>query len=163
MRNTFLFFIFFCLTIHSKAQNSVSFDEGKEPYFMVDTFRVDMKLLFLNPDRIESINVLKDSNAVAAYGEKAKYGAVIIKTKPNTVLLRISDIIEKYKISPADRALRVCINNTLITRPELFLAEAGEITEAEITTERNWVHAEDANSTERFINIKTSKKEKAFQ
>lgn len=158
MKSILLYISFFLLTIPALAQKRISFDEGKEPYFLVDTIPVHMKYLILNPNKIESVHVLKDSSALAAYGEKARYGAVIIKTKPNTVLLRIKDILIKYNLPETDRNLRVCLNKTLITRPELFLAEAGEIVEVEITTERNWINAEDANGTERFINIKTSEK-----
>lgn len=160
MKNIFQIILFLWLIIPAQAQNKVSFDEGKEPFFLVDTFRVSMKFLILGPNKIESVQVLKDSSAIAAYGEKARYGAVIIKTKPNTIMLRITDIINRYNILQSDRSLRICINNTVIDRPELFLVEAGEIIKVEITTERNWIYAEDANSTERFINIKTNDKEK---
>jgi TonB-dependent SusC/RagA subfamily outer membrane receptor len=158
MKNILQTILFLWLIIPAQAQNKVSFDEGKEPYFLVDTFRVSLKFLILGPNKIESVQVLKDSNAIAAYGEKARYGAVIIKTKPNTIMLRITDIIDRYNILQSDRLLRICINNTVIDRPELFLVEAGEIIKVEITTERNWINAEDANSTERFINIKTTDK-----
>ena len=35
----------------------------------------------LEPDNIESINILKDANAVALYGKEASNGAIIITTK----------------------------------------------------------------------------------
>ncbi|MBD2767265.1 SusC/RagA family TonB-linked outer membrane protein [Hymenobacter sp. BT664] len=38
-------------------------------------------LNFLNPNDIESINVLKDASATAIYGSRAAYGVVIINTK----------------------------------------------------------------------------------
>ncbi len=39
-----------------------------------------------NPENIESITVLKDSNAVKLYGEKGQNGVLIIKTKKLTVI-----------------------------------------------------------------------------
>ncbi len=48
---------------------------------------------------------------------------------------------------------KVCLSLTVIVR---FFELAHVV--VEITTEINWIHAEDANSTERFINIKTSEK-----
>lgn len=148
------------LTFPAICQNRYSFDASKQPYMLVDTFRVDIKFLIINPKNIETVDVLKDSNAVKAYGDKAVYGAVIIKTKPNTKLLRANDIIDRYNISQADKNLRICINKTIISRPELLLIEQDEILGVEITTDKYWVNPEDANSTERFINIKTVVSEK---
>ncbi len=37
----------------------------------------------INPNSIESINVLKGNSAVALYGEKGTNGVIIIKTKTN--------------------------------------------------------------------------------
>ena len=157
MRQLFPILAFFLsFPIIAAGQNRLITEGNKQPYFQVDSFTVDFSHLILSPDRIESINVFKDDNAIAAYGDKAKYGAVIIKTKPNTTLLRISDVLEKYNLSKEDKELRVCLNKVLISRPVLALIEANEILGIEITMERLWVNPEDATCDERFINIKTS-------
>jgi TonB-dependent SusC/RagA subfamily outer membrane receptor len=160
MRAILLYSFFFGLAFSANSQQRGLLEPDKQPYTQVDTFDVDLKFLVLSPDKVESVNVLKDSNAVAAYGEKAKYGAIIIKTKPNTKLLRVGDILEKHIVSPADQKLRVCINNTVISSPELFLIDASEILGVEITTDSYWINPEDANSKEKFINIKTTSREK---
>jgi hypothetical protein len=154
MRATLLFIIAFMLTVPAIGQPKYSFDSSKQPYMLVDDIEVlDLKLLVISPDKIESITVFKDSNAIRMYGDKAIAGAVILKTKPNTKFLRITDLLEMYNISPVDKKLRICINKTLVSRPDLILIEASEISGVEITTDRKWIHAEDANSTERFLNI----------
>lgn len=160
MRALLIHTFFVILTIPAISQNRYSFDASKQPYMLVDTFRVDMKFLVINPDNIESVDVLKDSTAVKVYGDKATYGAVIIKTKPNTKLLRANDILDRYNISQADKNLRICINKTIISKPELLLIEQSEILGVEITTDKYWIHSKDANSTERVINIKTVVREK---
>jgi len=157
------YFGFFVLAISASGQQRVSFDTDKQPYFLVDTFTADFKCLVISPEKIEAVNILKDSNAVAMYGEKAKFGAVIMKTKPNTILLRVGDILTKYNVSKSDQTLRICINKTLVSRPDLILIEASEILGVEITTERYWLNAEEANSDEKFINIKTSRTDKNGQ
>jgi len=53
---------------------------NNNPLYIVDGKVID-KLNGLDPNKIESIDVLKDESATALYGEKAKYGAVIISTK----------------------------------------------------------------------------------
>ena len=153
----FLFSILLMFTIPVVAQNLQKFDAGKQPYFLVDSFQTDVKLLLLSADKIESVTVLKDSNAIAAYGEKGRNGVVVVKTKPNTKLLRIGDLLDKYKIPKADRTLRVCINKTVVSRPDLILAEESEILGLEITSDRHWINPENADSKEKFINIKTVK------
>ena len=155
MRHTLLYLALFVLSISAVGQTIPTLYSVKRPYILVDSFVTEISYMVLSKDKIESVNVLKDSNAVAVYGNKAKYGAVIIKTKPNTTLLNTSSILNKYKIVEADRKLRFCINQTIVNHPELILIDADEIQSVEITTEINWINAEDANSTERVINIKT--------
>lgn len=156
MKNTLLIVAFFVLSISAIGQTITSPNTSKEPFTLVDTFVTEMKYVVLSNDKIESVHVLKDSFAIAIYGNKAKNGAVIIKTKPNTVLLNMHNIISKYKISETDRKLRVCINKSIVRQPELILVDADEILHVAVTTEKNWTNAEDANSDESVINITTS-------
>ena len=152
-----LFLCFFSFTIAATCQERVPRDSNKRPYVVVDTFTVDLKYLVLNPSSIEKVNILKESNAVAAYGEKARYGALIFKTRVNTSLLRISDIAERYNLPLSDRQLRACINNIIVGKRELALLEESEIALVEITTDAFWIDPADANTGERFINITTKK------
>ncbi|MBC7902366.1 MAG: TonB-dependent receptor plug domain-containing protein [Gemmatimonadaceae bacterium] len=48
----------------------------------------------ISPDRIESINILKDASAVAIYGDKAKNGVVEVTTKVSEEVTIIADKIE---------------------------------------------------------------------
>jgi hypothetical protein len=155
MRVVLLYVISIMLTVPAISQNKISSNANNHPYMLIDSFEVDAKFFLISPDKIESIDVFKDSNAVKMYGNKATHGAIIVKTKPNTKLLRIKDIIDKYNTSGPDKQLRVCINKTVINHPELIVIEPDEILGIEIITDRNWINVEDANSTERFINIKT--------
>ncbi|MBS1610966.1 MAG: SusC/RagA family TonB-linked outer membrane protein, partial [Bacteroidetes bacterium] len=60
-----------------------------QPLFVIDGAPLDGRTLqaganplnFLNPDDIETINVLKDASATAIYGSRAAYGVIIITTK----------------------------------------------------------------------------------
>lgn len=55
---------------------------NKKPLFVVDGKIVDQKKMDkLNPDKIESVTVLKGDSAIEKYGDKGKNGVVIIKTK----------------------------------------------------------------------------------
>jgi ABC-type transport system involved in Fe-S cluster assembly fused permease/ATPase subunit len=119
-----------------------------------------MKYLILDHQKIQSIKYAKDSNTAVIYGGNTKYEIVVIKTKPNTALLNISTILSKYNILEGDRKLRVCINKTIISYPKLILIDADAILNVEITTEKNWINAEDANTNERFINIRCTDVEK---
>lgn len=58
-----------------------------DPLFVIDgkQFNVqEFKLATLSPDDIASVDVLKNDAAIQLYGEAAKNGAIIIKTKSNT-------------------------------------------------------------------------------
>lgn len=55
---------------------------NKKPLFVIDGKIVDQKKMDkLNPNKIESVTVLKGDSAIEKYGDKGKNGVVIIKTK----------------------------------------------------------------------------------
>lgn len=52
------------------------------PYVLVDGVPVDEeKFKALDPNKFESVNVLKDESATAIYGEKGKNGVILVATK----------------------------------------------------------------------------------
>jgi TonB-linked SusC/RagA family outer membrane protein len=76
------------------AQNVIirgigSLRSGTQPLYVLDGFLLDNSdtgiasnpLNFLNPNDIESIDVLKDASATALYGSRASNGVVVITTK----------------------------------------------------------------------------------
>lgn len=80
------------------AQNIIirgvgSLRSGTTPLFVVDGFVLDNSatglqsnpLNFINPQDIESIDVLKDASATAIYGARAANGVVVITTKKGQV------------------------------------------------------------------------------
>ncbi|WP_373495918.1 SusC/RagA family TonB-linked outer membrane protein [Aquiflexum sp.] len=66
-----------------------SLRSGTQPLYVVDGFLLDNSstgvptnpLNFINPNDIESIDVLKDASATAVYGSRAANGVVVITTK----------------------------------------------------------------------------------
>jgi hypothetical protein len=69
---------------HEKGNNKMMFiSEGDEqPLMIVDGKEVEGgSLEDINPDDIETVNVYKGDKAIEKYGDKAKNGVVVIKTK----------------------------------------------------------------------------------
>ena len=62
------------------------------PVFIMDGYEVSMEKVYdLDPNRIESINILKDAAATAIYGSRASNGVIVIETvAPKPGELRIS-------------------------------------------------------------------------
>lgn len=57
----------------------------EQPIYIIDGVEKDGKALQeLNPDKIDSINVLKNQPAIEKYGEKGRNGVIIIHLKKNT-------------------------------------------------------------------------------
>lgn len=54
---------------------------SNDPLYVVDGFAMTGSIEFLNPDDIESIDILKDASATAIYGSRGANGVVIITTK----------------------------------------------------------------------------------
>ena len=133
-------------------------DTTRRPLVLVDTFITDLIHLVLNPDKIESIDVLKDSTAISKFGDAAKFGVIIIYPKPRVKFLRVDKILKIYNLSNEDKKLRICINKTLLRNPQLLLIEKSQIESVEVTTDRHGINIHDANSGEKFINIITRTK-----
>jgi len=56
-------------------------NKENKPLYIVDGKEIkENEFLTINPDKIKSVNVLKDKNAEAKYGKKAKNGVIEIKT-----------------------------------------------------------------------------------
>ncbi len=77
-----------------RGGNSLTGWEDASPLFVVDgvyELCTDMIIGALNPADVESIRVLKDAAATAQYGEIAKGGAIVIKTRrPSNKELAVS-------------------------------------------------------------------------
>ena len=64
--------------IRIRGANSISLDNG--PIYVVDGF-VGAEFFSINPDDIESIQVLKDASATAIYGSRGANGVILVTTK----------------------------------------------------------------------------------
>lgn len=58
-----------------------SFNAGNDPLYVIDGIPITGGLNEINPDDIESIEVLKDASATAIYGSRGANGVVIVSTK----------------------------------------------------------------------------------
>ncbi|MDJ0364423.1 TonB-dependent receptor [Hymenobacter sp. H14-R3] len=70
-------------SIRIRGTNSIN--SGNEPLFVVDGFPGAGDLNSINPNDIESIEVLKDASATAIYGSRGANGVVLITTKKGKV------------------------------------------------------------------------------
>jgi hypothetical protein len=130
-------------------------DTSRKPMVLVGKLITDFDHLVLDPIKIKSISVLKDSTAESKYGDAAKFGAIIIHPKPRVKFLRVDKILTKYKLSNEDKKLRICINKAIIRNPQLILIEQSQIETVEVTTDTHGNNNHDANTGEKFINIIT--------
>ena len=110
-----------------------SLRSGTTPLYIVDGFALDNSgngiatnpLNFINPQDIESIEVLKDASSTAIYGSRAANGVIVITTKKgkkgrNKVNINVSSgfstLANKVDVFTADefRANVTAVNGTLI-------------------------------------------------
>ncbi|MEG0500265.1 MAG: TonB-dependent receptor plug domain-containing protein, partial [Rikenellaceae bacterium] len=63
-----------------------------QPLFILDGFEASLqKIIDLDPNRVESISILKDASAAALYGSRSANGVIVIETKaPELGRLRLS-------------------------------------------------------------------------
>ncbi|UYQ92637.1 TonB-dependent receptor [Chitinophaga horti] len=67
--------------IRIRGSNSINGDNG--PLYVVDGF-VGAEFFAINPDEIESLQILKDASATAIYGSRGSNGVIIVTTKKGT-------------------------------------------------------------------------------
>ena len=63
------------------VRGGASITQGTSPLYIVDGFQLDNALNIINPNDIESIDVLKGASAIAIYGARGSNGIIVIKTK----------------------------------------------------------------------------------
>ncbi|SHM76899.1 iron complex outermembrane recepter protein [Cyclobacterium lianum] len=96
-----------------RGQGSIR--QGTGPLFVVDGFPLglagtggaDSPLNFLNPEDIESIDVLKDASATAIYGARGANGVVIITTKKGSAGVSKVSVNTNFGISNMAREIPV--------------------------------------------------------
>ncbi|WP_375325224.1 SusC/RagA family TonB-linked outer membrane protein [Flagellimonas sp. GZD32] len=94
-----------------------------EPLYVVDGFPLQGGIRDLNPNDIESVQVLKDASAGAIYGNRAANGVIIITTKGGRKNQKMSVELNTYygvqsisqRIPVLDRAGYQMINAELLT------------------------------------------------
>ncbi|MBI2284968.1 MAG: TonB-dependent receptor [Bacteroidetes bacterium] len=87
---------------------------GSTPLFVVDGLALDNSstgggnpLNFLNPQDIESIDVLKDASATAIYGSRGANGVVLITTKRGKAGISTINVSSSYGLSKLARPIAV--------------------------------------------------------
>ncbi|MBF8963653.1 hypothetical protein I0P70_10375 [Pontibacter sp. FD36] len=144
--------------IHPKEQQKQGIVQQPQPYIEVDGKQVaQASLVLIAASHIESAEVLKDEKATEKFGDKAKDGAVLLKTDPTAKWVTIQDIYTHYRIPAPQQNLRVIINNQLVKDTSLILAnleqiEKVEVKKQDITAPVRW----SLNDEEEFLHI-TSK------
>lgn len=88
--------------------------DGDAPLYIIDGKVVDKDdLNDINPNQIDSVEVLKDQTAITMYGKEGENGVIIIKTKKNGVLNNKNKgiLIEKEDGSP----YQIEVSNVYVT------------------------------------------------
>jgi len=87
---------------------------GSTPLFVVDGLALDNSstgggnpLNFLNPQDIESIDVLKDASATAIYGSRGANGVILITTKRGKAGISTINVSTSYGVSNIARPIAV--------------------------------------------------------
>lgn len=145
-----------------KTVKAIFLDDPRSPIVWIDSMQTDLNHLVIDKAGIDSISIMKDSLGSGRYGQTITRGSVIIVPKPTVELIRWSALLERLGVPPADRKLRVCINKTLVRQPAFLLIQPDFVKTIEITTERHWLHTEDANGKELFLNVITKDNPLAF-
>ncbi|MET3978405.1 TonB-linked SusC/RagA family outer membrane protein [Mucilaginibacter sp. UYP25] len=101
-----------------RVRGVVSFNASSDPLYVIDGFPAGNDI-YINPDDIESIDILKDAASAAIYGSRASGGVVLITTKKGkegkgkfeySVQTGIDQLAHKVKLLNADQAALLVID-----------------------------------------------------
>ncbi|MFZ9207788.1 MAG: M56 family metallopeptidase [Sediminibacterium sp.] len=110
-------------------------NNGHKPLYVLDGEVISESVMsVIDPNKIESINILKDASAVAVFGEKGKGGVVQITTKKGNSEKRDGPIVVRgYKMDPAnpkaDDHFEI-VTDSVITNGKTVLIKSGKLAEA---------------------------------
>ncbi len=71
-------------TVSLRIRGTNSINSSNEPLFVIDGFPGAGNLSSINPNDIQSIDILKDASSIAIYGARGANGVVIVTTKKGT-------------------------------------------------------------------------------
>ena len=129
----------------------------KQPLLLIGSLETNRYSLVIDPANLEVIKTYTDSVELAAFGEKGRNGIIVARLKNKTPLLRLDEVLDYYKIPPANRTLKVLLNKSLI-HPDLFLADVNRIQKVEIVKQDlTSVMRYSWDKDELFLNIVTMK------
>lgn len=89
-------------TIRIRGTGSVN--AGNEPLYVVDGFPTE-SISAINPNDIESIEILKDASATAIYGSRGSNGVVMVTTKRGKAGHSVVDFESYYGVQSARRTI----------------------------------------------------------
>lgn len=129
------------VNITIRGANSVTQDNS--PLYVIDGFPIESpNNNFINPQDIESIEVLKDASATAIYGSRAANGVIIITTKKGKAGPPVVTLNSSYGIQKD-------YNRMKLLSPAQFVEYQLE----RIPTDANNIYLSDGKSLDHYRNI----------
>lgn len=102
-------------------RGSGTIDGNQKPLMIVDGIPFDGDINSLNQNDIETLNVIKSSDATAIYGARGANGVVIIKTKKGSTVVNEAGALE-----PGAQRMRTRFSDEGFWQPRLITDEKGE-------------------------------------
>jgi len=156
MRLSSLFFLLIFGSI-AFAQNpyqliSVGSSLPNQPLFIVNGNVTNNETLkVIDPNEIESLDVLKDASSTAIYGVRGANGVVKVKLKKNAKLLSYQKLLKKFKVKKEDRAYPPFLDHQPLVSTADFYASPNKIQDIRLEYRNNGM------SKVPYLNIVTNK------
>ncbi|WP_276499011.1 hypothetical protein [Pontibacter litorisediminis] len=127
------------LSIHAQAQvfepvakEGLIVIEKPQPLVLVNEQQTTTSALILNPNDIKNVEVVKGTQALERFGEKATDGAVLIDLKQDLPLARVEEVYKAFSVPHEQQQLTIAINGNHVKDPALLLADLCQIEQVEL-------------------------------
>ncbi|RYY30033.1 MAG: TonB-dependent receptor [Sphingobacteriaceae bacterium] len=130
-----------------------SFNANSDPLYVIDGYPAGNDV-FINPDDIESVDILKDAASAAIYGSRASGGVVIITTKHGKdgkgkfeydVQTGVNQLAKKVKLLDADGFAQLVIDGRNNTYHDLWV-NAGKTWNDNMYSDNNTTRVANVNN-----------------
>ncbi|WPU96243.1 TonB-dependent receptor [Mucilaginibacter sabulilitoris] len=119
-----------------------SLSGGNDPLIVVDGIFFNGNLSDINPNDIESIDVLKDASAAAIYGSRAANGVILVTSKKGTSDKPVVTLNSYYGVSEIARTIKLLSPERYIEKTLDYLKESGQAVKPDIADNLTSVEAE---------------------
>jgi hypothetical protein len=105
--------------------------EKDQPLLIIGSLETNMASLLMDPENLIIVETYQEPEEIKYFGSKGVNGVIVAELKTKIPLLKLDEVMEYFKVLPANRHLPIMIDRNLVD-PTLLLADIRQIQKIEV-------------------------------